>query len=180
MVRKVGEGEYRSFTIVEVSKHGGCKTKFKQGRYISKTPAGAAMKAFNAHCRKKRIRGVCTLVVTLKETTSGKGGKLFSYKLKRRKLAEPVIRLEGTPNEFVIEYKPEAKSVKVPESCRKPGQTRGRMLKRTIKRNRQSANNVRRKMKVVKRASNHRNNSHKRKSSKKSHKSKRLRLKKRK
>lgn len=138
-----GKDGYRSFTVVEVGKHGGCKTKFNAGRYINKTPAGAARKAFSEHCRIKKIRGVCTLVVSVKETTKDSKGKVFSYKLHRRKLKEPLIRLEGTPSEYVIEYKTDAKSVEVPIACRNKGQTVGRKAKRTKRKIRISPNNVR-------------------------------------
>ena len=36
----------RSFTIVDVTKHGGCRTKFTGGLYKSRNPVGAARKAF--------------------------------------------------------------------------------------------------------------------------------------
>ena len=31
-----GKAGYRSFTVVEIGKHGGCKTKFHGGRYGKK------------------------------------------------------------------------------------------------------------------------------------------------
>ena len=44
-----GKEGLRSFRTVEVSKHGGCKTKFKSdSRYLNKTPVQAAQKAFNS------------------------------------------------------------------------------------------------------------------------------------
>ena len=143
VVSSSGKQGMRSFTVVEVSKHGGCKTKFNAGRYISRNPVGAAKKAFNSFCRVKKIRGVCTLVVTVRETTSGSKGKAFSYKLHRRKLKEPMIMLEGSPNEFVIEYTVDAKSVDVPMACKKPGQTRGRRARKTKRKSKLSPNNVR-------------------------------------
>jgi hypothetical protein len=145
MVKKsVGKGAYRSFTVERVGKHGSCKTKGRGGRFINKTPAGAARKAFSEFCRTKRVKGVCTLLVTMRETTQGSGGKLFTYKLSRMKLRQPIIRLEGTKNEFVISYASKVRSVSNPPDCKKPGQTRGRRLKRTIRKNRMRPNNVRR------------------------------------
>ena len=82
-----GKDGYRSFTVIDVGKHGGCKTKFRAGRYINKTPVGAAKKAFTEHCRTKKIRGVCTLIITVRETTSGSKKNVFSYKLSRKKLS---------------------------------------------------------------------------------------------
>ena len=145
MVKKSGSrGEYRSFTVERVGKHGSCKTKGKGGRFVNKTPAGAARKAFSEFCRTKRIKGVCTLLVTMRETTSVSACKMYTYKLSRMKLREPIIRLEGTKNEFVIAYSSKVRSVTNPPDCKKPGQSRGRRLKRTIRKNRMRPNNVRR------------------------------------
>lgn len=126
--------EYRSFSIIKVGKHGTCKTKGK-GVFINKTPSGAAKEAFADLCRTKRIKGVCTLIITLQENTNGIDGRIFSYKLKRIKLNKPFIRLEGTNKEDVIEYKIQIKALKVPVDCENPGQTRGRPLKRTSRGN---------------------------------------------
>ena len=93
MVKKSGKVGYRSFTVVQVTKTGGCKTKFHGGRYVGRNPVGAARKAFNDFCRVKRIKGVCALVVTVKETTSGSKGKVFSYKLNKR---EHVSAINGS------------------------------------------------------------------------------------
>ena len=138
-----GKVGMRSFTVVNVGKHGGCKTKFNAGRYLNRNPVGAARKAFNRFCRQKRIKGVCTLVVTVKETTQGSKNKLFTYKLHRRKLATPMVMFEGTNNEYVVEYTLDAKSVDTPVDCKKQGQSRGRMTKRTRRKGKLSANNVR-------------------------------------
>ena len=123
----------RSFTVVNISKHGGCKTKFNEGRFINRHPAGAAKKAFNEHCRVKNIRGVCVFHITLKETTRGSDSGLFSYKLRRNKLKTPIIRFEGTSKQFAIEYKTEIKSVDAPKTCTRPGQTSGPMKHTTAR-----------------------------------------------
>jgi hypothetical protein len=74
----------RSFTIVSVgTKRGSKGSKNTGGRYISRTPAGAARKAVSRVCRQSAIRGQCTLYVTVQETTRGSAGKTFSYKVKR-------------------------------------------------------------------------------------------------
>ena len=119
MVKLSDKEGYRSFTVVDATDHGGCDTKSHGGRYISRTPFGAAKKAFNELCRVKKIRGVCTLIITVKETTSESNKKLFTYKMRRKKLKEPVIRLEGTPNEFVIEYIVTGAKHKVHHSCKR-------------------------------------------------------------
>ena len=143
-----GKEGYRSFTVIDVGKHGGCKTKFNGGKYISKNPGGAAKKAFKELCRTKRIKGVCTLIVTIRETTKNSSKKVYSYKLNRRKLAKPLIMMEGSNKEYLIEYKTESKSINVPPKCLNPGQTVGRRKKRTTRKLRMSPNNVRRKFSV--------------------------------
>tara|TARA_B110000495_G_C22668603_1_gene395288 strand:- start:26 stop:589 length:564 start_codon:yes stop_codon:yes gene_type:complete len=154
VISSSGKKNMRSFVVVNVDKHGGCKTKFKAGRYINRNPVGAARKAFNQFCRQKQIRGICTLVVTVKEITQGSKGKSFSYKLHRRKLAQPMIMFEGTNSEYVIEYKLDAKALKEPIVCKNKGQTRGRMSKRTKRKGKRSANNVRKLRKKLSNKSN--------------------------
>ena len=119
MVKKDGLDGYRSFTVVNATKHDGCLTKFKEGRYISSSPFGAAKKAFTELCRVKNIKGVCTFIITVQETTEGSNKKKFSYKLNRKKLAKPIIRLKGTKNEFLIHYETTGKSVNSPGTCKK-------------------------------------------------------------
>ena len=151
MVRKNGKEGYRSFTLLGASKTSGCNTKGYGGRFINKSPSGAAQKAFTELCRTKRIKGVCTLYVTIKDTTKDRRtrGKLYVYKLQRKKLSKPMIMLEGTDNEYVIEYKSTIKPVKVHVSkdCKTMEnpeyKTRGRRLKRTAKKTKLSPNNVR-------------------------------------
>jgi hypothetical protein len=128
-----GKQGLRSFTVVDAGKHGGCKTKFRGGLYKSRNPAAAAKKAFKELCRVKRIRGVCTLVITIRETTQDSNKKAFSYRLHRHKLKVPKVIKIGN-SEVVYEYESSAKAVEVPLACRKPGQTRGRKKKRTAKR----------------------------------------------
>ena len=139
-----GKSGLRSFAIVGATRQGACKTKSRRGRYVGRTPAGAARKAFNQLCRVKRIRGICTLFLTIQETTQGSAHKMFTYKLARRKLKSPLIMMEGTEKEFVIEYGVTVKSTSAPKDCKKPGQSRGRMKKRTARKTRKSPNNVRR------------------------------------
>merc|ERR1711990_1031372 len=140
-----GKDGYRSFTVINVTKGSGCTTKGHGGRFKSRAPVGAAKKAFSEFCRTKRIRGVCTLLVVMKETTKGSAGKTFAYRLKRHKLAQPIIRsVKG--KEWVIEYEVKAKSVKsIPTSCKDPDhkQSRGRRKRHTAKKYKLTANNVR-------------------------------------
>ena len=101
----------RSFTIIHLkSKSKGNKSK-QGGRYISKSPLGAAKKAFNRECSTSKIRGVCSLVIILKETTSNSKHKLYRYQIKRSILVKPlVINMNGT--EVTIRYKTSGKQLK--------------------------------------------------------------------
>lgn len=131
-----GKEGYRSFSVVKVLKQNGCESKFHSGRYISKTPQGAAKKAFNELCRVKNIRGLCSFYVTVKETTLNSKNKKFMYKLNRNKLDKPIVLLAGKPGEYKVEYSVSAKSVsndKVVKSCKKSEKSKGRMKKRTAK-----------------------------------------------
>ena len=139
-----GKSGLRSFAVVGATRQGACKTKSRRGRYIGRTPGAAVKKAFNQLCRIKRIRGMCTLFITIQETTQGSAHKQYTYKLNRRKLKTPLIMMEGTDKEFVIEYGVKAKSTTAPKNCKNPGQSRGRAKKRTARRGRKSPNNVRR------------------------------------
>lgn len=138
-----GKEGMRSFTVVNATKHGGCKTKFGSGGlYRSRTPAAAAKKAFTELCRIKKIRGICTLFITVKETTRNSKNKQYTYKLNRHKLKTPLI-LQGSTGEYVIEYQSKAKSVKGKQECLNPGQSRGRRMKRTARKSRKRPNNAR-------------------------------------
>jgi len=144
-----GKNGYRSFTIVNATKKGGCDTKFHGGKYVSKAPVGAARKAFSELCRVKNIRGVCTLNVSVQETTQGSSNKVYTYRLHRRKLKKPMImKPKGSNSEYVIEYDVVAKSIKAPsyenKACKRSHKTRGRMKKRTARKSKKSVNNVRR------------------------------------
>lgn len=150
----------RTFKVVDAKRQSKCDTKFKPGRYTGKTPVSAALKAFNELCRVKKIRGVCTLVLTVQETTRGSEGKQFTYKLNRMKLKTPLVRFEGTDKEYVIKYKNVAKSVKLselPECKRTEGKSSGAMkamrkkskkvkaekvAKKTMKKSKKSNNRV--------------------------------------
>ena len=97
----------RSFEVVELRKpgqktdvrHFDSKTKLingTPGRFINHGPSAphdAASKAFTQACTNKAIRGVCTLIVKIKETTRGSNtyGKTYTYKCKRHKRTKPVV-----------------------------------------------------------------------------------------
>jgi len=170
----------RSFSVANVQNVDGCPTKFKPGRYLSTNPVGSAKKAFNGLCNVKNIKGKCTLVVTMRETSSGSPKKEFTYKCERIKLKEPVVIMAGTPNEFRRMYDIKAISSEPIKNC-KSGRvrTRGPMRKKHTKRrnkylsgrgeNKKSGNNV--SMKKTEKGKGSNNRSMKRnKSSKKNRK----------
>ncbi len=114
-----GKTNMRSFTVVEAKRVDGCPTKFAVkghgGRFIKRTPRAAASTAFNRLCRRKRIKGQCAMILSVQETTQGSAGEVFTYKLNRNKLAEPIQR-----GDYLIQYDTEIASTKharVPASC---------------------------------------------------------------
>lgn len=93
----------RSFTLVAVEDtHGKAKGKKNLGgRFLHDTPAGAARKAVSRICRESAIRGQCTLVVTIRETTQGSAHKEYRYKGKR--VMKP-ITVERGGEEITYKY----------------------------------------------------------------------------
>ena len=136
-----GNRQLRSFAIVGVQKESGCPTKYNvESRLVSSNPRSAAMKAFSRLCNLKRVRGKCTLVVTVTDTTQGARtkGKKYTYKVDRKKLAKPIVLQKGTNSEYKIKYAVSARksSIKLnpTKSC---GKTSGPMKKTTPRKNKQ-------------------------------------------
>ena len=122
----------RSFCISAVQNVSGCVTKFAKGRYLSSNPGSAAKKAFTRLCNLKNIKGKCTFVVTVKETTKGSNGKEFTYKIERTKLKKPLVMMEGTDKEFKIEFETKAKKHAKIENCKEGrARTPGPMKKKS-------------------------------------------------
>lgn len=129
-MRKTSTGKMkRSFTIHDAKHVDGCPTKFSRkdytGTYTGNQPVAAAKKAFTNLCSVKKIRGKCTLLVTVRETTQGSAGKAWSYKVKRDKLDQP--------GPFGNEYVNVAKSAKSHPKCKKSHKSSGRMRKHRAK-----------------------------------------------
>ena len=104
--------EKRSFTIISVSSKGKAKGSSNLGgRFLSTTPAGAARKASSQVCRNSKIKGQCSLVISVKETTRGSSGKEFNYSVKRVKLSNPQIVMRGN-EEIIYKYTTKVKSLK--------------------------------------------------------------------
>ena len=126
--------EYRTFKVVSALKNN-CPTKVNSNAtYVSKNPMSAAKKAFSGLCNKKRIRGKCTLIVTVRESTSGEDKKEFTYELKRTKLSEPVVRVVNGV-EYKYQYVTHAKAVKArgpKKNCpQNRPKSRGPMMKKS-------------------------------------------------
>lgn len=101
---------HRSFTIVSVTTHTG-HVKGKEnlgGRFVSRTPAGAARKAAGQICRSSKIKGQCTLNIKLRETTRGSKGKEYTYSVKR--VRDPVT-VERDGVEITFNYRTKVKSI---------------------------------------------------------------------
>ena len=100
----------RNFSVVHVtSAKGEAKGLIKPGRYVSKTPMRAAKKAASKICAQHKIKGACTLVVTLKEITRGSAHKEYVYKVKR--VVKPVT-VERDDAKITFKYALIAKRVK--------------------------------------------------------------------
>ena len=143
-----GNRQLRSFAVVGVQKESGCATKYNvESRLVSSNPRSAAMKAFSRLCNLKRVRGKCTLVVTVTDTTQGARtkGKKYTYKVDRKKLAKPIVLQKGTNSEYKIRYAVSAKKnsvrMKPKTKCKKSS---GPMKKTTPRKNLQEEKKRRR------------------------------------
>jgi len=122
----------RTFMITGAFTNKGCPTKFtKAARYTGSTPSGATKKAFTELCRVKKIRGVATYYMTMRETTRESSHREFTYLLHRNKLDKPLVRFEGTDKEFTIRYTNSIKKGTVPKRGLCKGKSRGRMKKKS-------------------------------------------------
>lgn len=100
------------YSIIKVTHANGCATKFRPGNYVSSTPVGAARKAGTQLCAHKRISGRCTFIVSIERTDVPKDKrKVYTYKIRRIKLAKPEIRMIGD-RKIVNKYKTVASAFK--------------------------------------------------------------------
>jgi hypothetical protein len=85
----------------------------EKGRYLSSAPVNAAKKAFNELLRSsKKSKSLkakkVSKVITLLETTQGKGRKEYVYKVTRKLLKEPKrVMKDGV--EILFKYETDAK-----------------------------------------------------------------------
>lgn len=100
----------RSFTVVHLTSRKKIKSK-AGGRYISNSAQRAAIKAFNRECKSSKVKGQCTLVIILRETTSKSKHKLYRYKMKRVKLKTPK-KMTRNGTTYLIKYTTTAKQIK--------------------------------------------------------------------
>jgi len=101
----------RSFSIVRLANRNEKDKSKTEGRYIARDVIGAAKKAFNRECRNSKIRGQCTLIIILKETTKGSKHKRYVYKMKRVKL-QKAIKIDRNNQSITINYKTNAQRIK--------------------------------------------------------------------
>ena len=101
----------RTFTVDAVTRGCSQKVRFNDtGRYVSDTPIGAAKKAFTQICRKlNKCKGRMTLHYTIRETTEGSAGKLYSY-IGRKEFDEKTVIRDGKP--ITYKYNVKTKSVR--------------------------------------------------------------------
>lgn len=86
----------RSFAIVKIERVNGAKVDIGTGRYMSSSPREAAKKVYSQaaqQLQKGSTRFTETLKVHIRESTAGTSDKVFSYRIKRRKLDKPVERV---------------------------------------------------------------------------------------
>jgi hypothetical protein len=109
----------RRFQVVDVSKSAQknktgskSKTSYDVSSLYSGTPERAARKAFSTLCTNKKIKGRCTLNVTVQEVGPGKvplmykngSPKQFTYSLRRQKLLTPkTVDRNGTQVSYKYE-----------------------------------------------------------------------------
>ena len=110
----------RSFTIIRLAKRNEKNKAKTEGRYVARDPIGAAKKAFNRECRLSKIKGQCTLILILKETTRGSKNKRYVFKMKRIKLQKS-IKIERDNKTINIQYKTISHRIKelTPEEFKK-------------------------------------------------------------
>jgi hypothetical protein len=101
----------RSFTIMRLAKRDEKNKHKTEGRYVARDPARAAVKAFNRECRQSKIKGQCTLIIILKETTNGSKKKRYIYKMKRIKLPKS-IKIDRNNTSITINYKTKSQRIK--------------------------------------------------------------------
>lgn len=91
----------RKFAVIGASSvHGIEKGSENLGSvFHGNSPVSAAKKALSRICAKTKVRGRCTLIITIQEITKGSAGKIYSYKIQRILNKTTVIK-DGVPITF--------------------------------------------------------------------------------
>jgi hypothetical protein len=95
----MSNSDFRSFTIETIKKIQGGTLKYDGGRFLSKTPAGAARKAFSKAYHSINATGPLSLNIHIRETTRGSANKIYKYKVTRKSEVNTVER-----NNEIITY----------------------------------------------------------------------------
>lgn len=98
----------RTFTIVGVSAPKRAETAEAGclgGVFKSKTPVGAAKKASRRICKACDMKGQCTVIVHIRETTAGSKKKEYVYKIRRVKKDTKVVKTTAQNKKVKITYK---------------------------------------------------------------------------
>jgi len=91
----------RSFKIISIKNTNGQNKKFnRDSRFESMTPVGAAKKAMTKICQSTNVRGRCSFIITIQETTQGSNKKEFRYKVIRVKVEPQMIERDGVNIEY--------------------------------------------------------------------------------
>ena len=97
----------RTFTVIGVStpKSKENKEECIGGIFKSKTPMSAAKKASRRICRLCNLKGQCTIIVRLRETTRGSKHNEFLYKIRRIKKETKVTKTTPENKKVKITFK---------------------------------------------------------------------------
>uniref|UniRef100_A0A6C0KFE7 Uncharacterized protein n=1 Tax=viral metagenome TaxID=1070528 RepID=A0A6C0KFE7_9ZZZZ len=130
----------RTFTVLSVATGSGKAQSPSNngGKFVSRTPSGAARKATTKICRSKKAKK-CALVVTMKETTKGSKNNAYTYHVKRVKDPTTVIR-NGVEVNYnykteIHAHKPGKKSAKKSRSPKKSAK-KSKSPKKSVKKSR--------------------------------------------
>jgi len=95
----------RTFTLVSLTLQDGSNAEIKDGgKYFSKTPAGAARKSANQHCKSLYGDENCQVDVCIKELTKNSLQKEYSYRAIRT-LNEKDVNFKGKDGVVNIPFK---------------------------------------------------------------------------
>ncbi len=123
----------KHYTLDHAYHTDGCETKFKgksgTGRFNSKSPSASARKAFSSLCQRKKIKGRCSMLFSVRETTQGSKHKVFNFAGHRV--------LKEVPSPYGHKYDIKVKRITPEEmqkkTCKASRKSRGRMKSKRSK-----------------------------------------------